>query len=88
VKTPEQKAADSLLDEAIKGVIKAYELTDEQSVLTEYVIAGEGLRYDEEGDSICDFFLAFREGQCRLPTALGLLEMGKYELQHQKEEVD
>lgn len=73
-KTPEQKAADTALEEAVQQVVRAYPtVLQPGSTVVEYLVAIEGIRYDEDGNSLTDVGVAFRDGHCRLTTALGLL---------------
>lgn len=79
-KTPDQAAADDALEKAVQGVIAAYELVPDGSLLADYLVVGEALRFDDEDNSTCEMFLAFRNGHVRLTTALGVMELGKRHL--------
>lgn len=75
-KTPEQSKADDMLEEAVTAVVKAYSLTPSGSVMTDYMVLGEAVKWHDDGEE-CDIFAAFRNGHCRLTTALGIIELGR-----------
>ena len=76
-KTPEQKAADDLLEDAVQALAKAYPtlLPGDESIVVDYTVVVEGMRFDEEGNSLTDIGLAFRGGQCRSTVVLGQLQL-------------
>lgn len=73
-KTPEQKAADELLEQAVQAVVAAYPaVLPEESLIVDYTVLVEGMRFNDDGDSMTDIGLAFRGGQCRSTVVLGQL---------------
>lgn len=78
-KTPEQSAADDALEKAVQDVVRAYGLVPVESLVTDYLVVGEAVQFQDD-DSTCDMFLAFRNGHCRLTTALGIMHLGKTHL--------
>lgn len=72
--TPEQKAANELLEEAVQAVVKAYPtVIPRESLIVDYTVLVEGMRFDDGGNSMTDIGLAFRGGQCRSTVVLGQL---------------
>lgn len=78
-KTPEQAEADNLLEDAVQKVIKAYGLVPDGSVIADYFVVGEAVKFIED-DEECDIFLAFRNGHGRITTTLGIFDMGRRHL--------
>lgn len=72
--TPEQREANEKLDEAVHALVAAYpDLLENSSNVVEYVLVLEGIKYNEEGRTTTDIGLAFRDGQCRLTSVVGML---------------
>jgi hypothetical protein len=83
MKTPEQKAADEALEQAIRQCLEAYGVfEDSELVMTEFVCAVEGQSWDEDGNSITDVGLLFRGGQMKHSTAIGLVIQASDMLRH------
>lgn len=78
--TPEQTKANDALEKAVKEVIAAYGIVPEGSLVTDYLVVGEATQFTSEGDDTCDMFIAFRNGHCRLTSALGIFELGRRHL--------
>ena len=74
--TPEQKAANDKLEDAIQEVIKVYNLLADGSVVTDYMVVGEAMGFHEDDRSSTQVFLAYRGGQIRNSVALGLFDLG------------
>jgi hypothetical protein len=74
--TPEQKAANEKLEEAIKEVVKAYSMISESAVITDYMVIGETIGFHADEDTSTGVFLAFRGGRIRNSVALGLFDLG------------
>lgn len=74
--TQEQKDANALLEQGVQAVIKAFELVPDGSMITDYLIVGEGIRFVVDDYSTTDLFIAFRNGHIRSTTALGLFDLG------------
>jgi hypothetical protein len=75
-KTPAQKAADELLEEAVQKIVAAYPtVLPTESLIVDYTMVIEGMRFDDEGHSMTDIGLAFRGGQCRSTVVLGQLQL-------------
>lgn len=75
-KTPEQAEADDLLEKAVQKVIAAYHLTPEGSMVADYFVVGESIKFVDD-DEECDIFIAWRNGHGRITTTLGIFEMGR-----------
>lgn len=76
-KTPEQKTADEALEKAVQDVVRAYGLIPPDSMIAEFIVLGEGIRFVDDDDTTADMFAAYKNGHVRLTTALGILELGK-----------
>jgi hypothetical protein len=76
-KTPEQSAADDALEEAVKAVVGAYNLTADRSMIADYIVVGETIKFDEDGDEECGIFVAWRNGHGRITTTIGLFDLGR-----------
>jgi hypothetical protein len=74
--TPEQKAANEQLEDAIKEVVKAYDMMGEGRVITDYMVIGETIGFHDDEDTSSGVFLAFRGGRIRNSVALGLFDLG------------
>lgn len=74
--TPEQKAANEKLEEAIQGVVGAYNLIPGGAVVTDYMVVGESIGFHENEDTSTGVFLAFRGGRIRNSVAIGLFDLG------------
>lgn len=79
-KTPEQTVADNALEDAVKAVVAAYGLIPDGAIITDYMVMGEAGLFLDDGDSTCEMFTAFRNGHCRLTTAVGIIDLGKRHL--------
>lgn len=90
--TPEQKTAHDRLDEALQEVLRLQGVEGEDSeevpfpLLVDWIIVVEGVRYEENGDSVGYHNVVFRGGQVRLTVALGLLDIGDTLLREGDEE--
>lgn len=49
-RTPEQVAADDTLTEAVQAVHDAYHGDDIKGILTDYVVVGKRIYFDDDGD--------------------------------------
>lgn len=58
-------------------VVEAYRLTPDDAMITDYFVVGEATTFLGEDDETCEIFLAFRNGHCRLTTALGMFKLGR-----------
>lgn len=56
-RTPEQKAADTALGEAVERVARAYGSIEPATVITNWAVIGTGLGADTAGDLHPDFVL-------------------------------
>lgn len=84
-KTPAQSAADDALEDAVKKVVEAYDLIPGGSMITDYLVIGEAMQFLDDGDSTCNMFLEFRNGNVRLTTALGIMDLGRRQMMAQWE---
>lgn len=91
--TPEQRKAHEVLDEAIKEVLRLQGVKDEDPdeaepfpMLVDWIVVAEGMRYEENGDSVGYHNIIFRGGQVRLSVALGLLDIGDSMLREGEDE--
>jgi hypothetical protein len=76
-KTPEQRAADVAIEEAVMQVVQAYDLLDD-ATMVDFVGVVEGVKFDDDGELDAEHFgLVFRNGAARSTVALGLLEKGR-----------
>lgn len=74
-RTPEQKAADEALTEAIEGVWRAYDPDDDDpGLLTDYLVIAVRRGFDAEGDSWTSVGSFSRDDSVPAHTQLGLLE--------------
>lgn len=87
-KTPEQIKADAMLEEAVQAAVRAYDLTPQNSMITDYMVLGEAAQFLEDGDNTCELFIAFRNGHCRLTTVMGLMNLGERHLMKQWDHED
>lgn len=78
-KTSEQTEADNALEDAVKKVVSAYSLIPENAMIVDYFVVGEATLF-EAGDSTCEMFIGFRDGHCRLTTALGIMQLSRRHL--------
>lgn len=74
--TPEQKAANEKLEEAVQAVVKAYELIPSDTVITDFMVVGESIGFHDNEDTSTGVFLAFRGGRIRNSVAIGLFDLG------------
>jgi hypothetical protein len=72
--TPEQKAANERLTEAIQEARQAYGYEDGYLV-TDWVVLTAETRYDEDGDQICAYGRLHQDGAMADHRVLGLLEV-------------
>jgi hypothetical protein len=86
--TPEAKAAHDELEAAILKVlaIQGVEGEGDLPLLVDWMCIVEGMRWDEQGDSVGYHNVLFRGGQVRLTVALGLLDVAADLLGPEKEE--
>ncbi len=81
-RTPEQKAADQALTDAIDAVYRAYNhveaLTEADGpvVLTDYVVVCAFQGWDSDGDQFTQIMLTPRDGDMPVYRILGLLDYG------------
>lgn len=75
-RTPEQRAADDALTEAIEGVIRAYidQDGDNPGLLTDYVVTGAREGIDEDGERYCSVVSFTRDDSVPSHTQIGLLD--------------
>ena len=74
--TPEQKAANEQLEEAVKAILSAYPtILGEDTILVDYTLIAEGMRFTEDGTSLTQVGLAYRGGDCRATIVLGQLQL-------------
>lgn len=77
-RTPEQRAADSRLDDAIQACAEQYGFVPAGAQLVDYVVVLEAVRYDADPDEFDEFRgLLYRAGATRTTVALGLLRLGE-----------
>lgn len=77
-RTPEQRAADSRLDDAIQACAEQYGFVPTGAQLVDYVVVLEAVRYDADPDEFDEFRgLLYRAGATRTTVALGLLRLGE-----------
>lgn len=74
--TPEQKAANDQLEEAVHAVIKAYGSIPDGYNVTDYMVIGDAIGFHGEDDSDTAIFLLFRNGQMRATVGTGLFDLG------------
>lgn len=74
--TPEQKAANDKLEQAVQAVVKAYELIPSDAVITDFMVVGESIGFHDNEDTSTGVFLAFRGGRIRNSVAIGLFDLG------------
>lgn len=72
--TPEQKAANEQLTEAIQAARQAYGY-DDGFLITDWVVLTAETRFDDDGDQISAYGKLYRDGQMPDYRALGLLEI-------------
>lgn len=75
-RTPEQKAADEALTEAIERVSRAYD-TEGVAVgytMMEYVVVTAMATWDEDGDGHTSIGIAYRDGDVPTHRAMGLMQ--------------
>jgi hypothetical protein len=75
-KSAEQKSADELLNAAIEATVRAYSSIADDSLVIDFVVVGEAVKYTDEGQSEESYFLAYKNGEGRTTVALGLLTLG------------
>lgn len=82
-RTPEQKAADEKLTEAVNGVCDAYGYTGPNTVNLSYVVLLEQrvLNNDDEGDD-SGLVTIMRDGDIPWVTLIGLLRTGQIRAEH------
>jgi hypothetical protein len=75
--TPEAKAAHEELELALQKVLTLQGSEDDGPlpVLVDWLVVVEGMKWDDDGDSVGYHNVIFRGGQVRLTVALGLLEV-------------
>ena len=74
--TPEQRAANNKLEEAVQAVAEAYPTVLNGAPLVDFTVILEGLRYNAETDeSLTQVGLAYRGGECRATIVLGQLAL-------------
>lgn len=76
--TPDQLRAHEELDAAIKKVLELQGVEGDEPMptLVDWIVVCEGMRFDDEGDSVGYHNILFRGGQVRRSVALGLLDIG------------
>lgn len=76
-RTPEQRAADQALHEAVERVVRAYSVLPAATVITGWVVLGTGLGSDEDDDLFPDFTLLPDNGRGISHTQLiGIVRAG------------
>jgi hypothetical protein len=73
-RTDAQRAADEQLTAAVEAVARAYDNLPAATVLTDYLVVGQGVRWDDDGEQITQIFTAFRDGAMGPVQILGLLD--------------
>lgn len=77
-RTPEQRAADSALSDAVQRAAEAYGFLIEGATIADFVIVLETVRYTEDPDEFEEFRgVLLRDGATRRTVAVGLLDLGK-----------
>jgi hypothetical protein len=77
-RTPEQRAADSRLSDAVRDAADAYGFLDDGATIADFVVVLETVRYTEDPDEFEEFRgVLFRDGATRRSVAVGLLDLGK-----------
>ena len=74
-KTPEAKAGQEALTEAIQKIIQAYGWED-CGVLGDYIIITAQIKFNDDGDPVTEYNLLFRDGASQPHIAIGLLQSG------------
>lgn len=74
-RTPEQRAADEGLTDAINTVNRAY-FGDSDRLLTDYVVVFAEQSWDDDGDPITAVGTNPRDGDMAIYKTIGLLEYG------------
>lgn len=77
--TPELRAADTRLEDAIRGVLNARGLAMPNGVLGDYMVIAVQARFDDDGDTCTAVEAVFPTGPGRY-RLLGMLEEIKYRL--------
>lgn len=78
-KTPDQQKADNLFEEGVQAVIKAYDLIPAGALVTDYVVVGEAMKFaEDDDDSICHMFYAYRNGNMKITTVIGMIELARH----------
>lgn len=82
-RTPEQKAADEALTEAIERVRRVYDTEAVTAGMTmmEYVVVHAAATWDEEGDGRTSVGVVYRDGDVPIHRAIGLLRHALVEME-------
>jgi hypothetical protein len=84
--TPEQKAANEAIGEAIKSAQRAYGY-DERFMVTDWVVLTAETRFDDDGEQISAYARIYQNGSMPDYRVLGLLEVhASYVRDHLREE--
>lgn len=74
--SPELKAAYDQLEAAIVNIRPLIKTDHPDSLLIDWVVVMEGVRYDDDGNRLTVMDNAYRDGECRLSAAIGILTLG------------
>lgn len=82
-RTPEQVTADNAFEDALRGMVRAYELVSADEVLTTWVLVGASQGLDE---GRTNYFHTFPGGVLPTHIAVGLLRVAETQLLHGDDE--
>lgn len=74
--TPEQKAANDRLHEAVVDMIGTVGNGMEDGLVTDWVIVAAQEKFDDEGDRVTSYNMVYRDGSLPTHITTGLLRCG------------